>query len=87
MKISSKTFSSGDLNAAKTLNLGVSKAKGGVSYVLNSKAKPAGIKVSSNGIVTVPSNCAAGTYKITVKAAGNKKYKSSKITVAINVIK
>ena len=61
------------------------KAQGTVTYTLNSKAKKAKIKVSAKGKVTVPKGCKKGTYKITVKAAGNSKYKALSKTFTIKV--
>ncbi|MBR3242223.1 MAG: hypothetical protein IKF90_05920 [Parasporobacterium sp.] len=42
-------------------------------------------RVTAKGVVTVPKKCKAGTYKITVKAAGNKNYKAGSKTVTIKV--
>ena len=44
------------------------------------------ITVSSKGVVTVPKKCKAGTYTISVKAAGNDNYKPVTKTVTIKVI-
>ena len=50
-----------------------------------SNAKKAKIVVSAKGKVKIPKKCKKGTYKITVKAAGNKNYKSATKTVIIRI--
>jgi len=70
---------------SESFNIGVRNAKGKVTYTLNAAAKKAGIKVNSNGKVTVPKKCKKGTYQITVKAAGNSSYKSAKKKVVVYV--
>ena len=87
IRVSKKTFSRKKLKKAKTFLIGVRKAKGKVTYTLNRKAKKAKIKVNKKGKVTVPKKCRKGTYKITVNAAGNRKYKAGRKIVTIKVKK
>ena len=85
VKVSSKTYKRTALKKAKSFSIGTTKAQGKVTYTLASKAKKAKIKVSSKGKVTIPKNCKKGTYKITVKAAGNENYKAKTATVTIKI--
>ena len=85
VKVTSKTYYKKKLNKKKAFSIGVSKAVGKVTYTRDKKASKAGIKVSKKGKVTIPSKCKKGTYKITVKAAGNSRYKSGKKTVTIRI--
>lgn len=86
VNVEKKTFRATALKKNKaTFAIGAKKNSGKVTYTLNAAAKKAGIKVTDKGKVTVPKNCKAGTYKITVKAAGNKNYKAGKKTVTIVV--
>ena len=85
IKVTSKTYKRSKLKKAKTFSIGVSKAKGKVTYSLNQAAQKAKIKVTAKGKVTVPKKCKKGTYKITVKAAGNKNYKAGSKNVTIKV--
>ena len=85
VKVASKTYKRAKLAKAATFNIGASKAKGKVTYALSSAAKKAKVKVSSKGKVTVPRKCKKGTYKITVKAAGNASYKAGKKIVTVMV--
>ena len=55
-----------------------------MTYTPNATAKKVKITVR-NGKVTVPKKCKKGTYKITVKAAGNRNYKVGTKTVTIRV--
>ena len=74
-------------NGKKTFNIGAANAKGTLTYMPDAAAKKAGITVTKAGKVTVPKGCKAGTYKIAVKAAGNKNYKEGNKTVTIKVTK
>lgn len=74
-------------NGKKTFSIGAANAKGTVTYTPDATAKKAGITVTKAGKVTVPKGCKAGTYKIAVKAAGNKNYKEGNKTVTIKVTK
>ena len=87
LKSFSKTFKYSALKKKKaTLSISFSKkAQGKVTYILSKAAKKAGIKVSAKGKVTLPKKCKKGTYKITVKAAGNSKYKAVTKTFTIKV--
>ena len=85
VNVSSKTYTQKKLTKVASFTIGASKAQGAVTYTLDSKAKKAGIKEISKGNVTIPKKCAKGTYKITVKAAGNGNYKSGTKTVSIKV--
>ncbi|MBR3241499.1 MAG: right-handed parallel beta-helix repeat-containing protein [Parasporobacterium sp.] len=85
VKKTTYTFKYSDLKKAKSFNIDVTNAQGKVTFTLNTAAKKAGIKVTSKGKVTIPKNCKKGTYKITVKAAGNNKYKEASKTVSITV--
>ena len=85
IRVSQKTYRRSRLTKARSFSIGASKAQGKVTYTLDKKAKKAKIKVSSKGKVTVPRKCKKGSYRITVKAAGNKKYKAAKKTVKIIV--
>ena len=68
--------------ANKYAHLTVSKAVGKVTYTSsNSKY----VTVSSKGVVTIKKGTPKGTYKITVKAAGNSSYGSATKTVTIKV--
>lgn len=73
--------------AKKTFNIGAANARGKVTYTLDVKAKKSGIQVTAKGKVTVPKKCKAGTYKITVKAAGNTNFKAGSKTVTITIKK
>ena len=85
IKKTSYTFKKSALTKAKTFTIKVKNAQGKVTFTLNAKAKKAGLKVNSKGKVTVPKKCRKGTYKITVKAAGNKSYKEGSKTVKVTV--
>ena len=87
VKVSSITYKRAYLTKARTFKIGVTKAKGKVTYTLNKKAKKAKIKVSKKGKVTIPRNCKPGIYKITVKAGKTNEYKAGKKTVTIKVKK
>ena len=67
--------------AAKTFTIRTSKAAGKVTFTSASKK----LKVTSKGKVTVKKKTPKGTYKITVKAAGNKNYLSGKKIVKVIV--
>ena len=56
-----------------------------VTYSIDKAAKSAKIKVAASGKVTVPKKCKKGTYKVTVKAAGNKNYLTRSKTVTIKI--
>lgn len=82
VKISAKTCKASALKSkAATFSIGTSKAVGKVTYKTDSKY----VKVSSKGVVTVKKGTKKGTYKVTVKAAGNTNYKSGSKTVKITV--
>ena len=85
LKTHAKTYIQENLIKAESFNIGVSAAKGKVTYTPDEKAKDAGIKVTSKGKVTVPKECECGTYKINVSAAGNKNYARRTKTVIIKV--
>ena len=85
IKVRSKTYKRKQLTSRKTFKIGVTKAKGKVTYTLGKSAKKAGIKVGKKGKVTIPKKCRKGTYKIKVKAKGNAKYKAGTKTVTIKV--
>ena len=86
IKTSSKTYDFAKLTKAATFTIGVSKAKGTVTYTPNAAAKKAKITVK-NGTVTIPKQCPAGTYQITVKAAGSESYAAGSKKVSIIVTK
>ena len=69
----------------RTFTIGVGEAQGKITYTLNTTAKKAKISVSAAGKVTVPKKCKKGTYRITVKAAGNRNYKAGSKVVTIKV--
>lgn len=80
VKASASSLKMADLaKKAQTVTLTVSEAKGKVTYTV-SNSKYMSVK---NGIVTFKKGIPAGTYKVTVKAAGNDTYK----TVTIKVVK
>ena len=85
IKVKTKTFKRAKLKKKKVFSIGVSKAQGKVKYILNAAAKKAKVTVNAKGKVTVPKKCKKGTYKITVKATGNKNYKTASKTVTIKV--
>ena len=85
IKVSSKSYYSSKLKKAAAFTIGATKGQGKVTYTPNTAAKKAKIKVAAAGKVTVPKKCRKGTYKITVKAAGNKNYKAGTKTVTIKV--
>ena len=86
VKTASKTYNYAELTKAKTFKIGATKAQGKVTYSPNAAAKKAKITVKS-GTVTIPKKCAVGTYKITVKAAGNDTFAAGSKTVTIKVTK
>ena len=63
----------------------VENAKGKVTCKAYSKARKAGIRVTNEGLVTVPKNCRKGTYKIRVLAGGTKNYKAKSYCVTVTV--
>lgn len=67
---------------AKKLKISVSKAQGKVTY---SGSKSKYVKVSSKGDITVKKGTPKGTYRITVKAAGNSMYAAGTKTVTVKV--
>ncbi len=86
-KVASKTYKAADVKkAAKSFSIGVTGAKGTVSYK-SSNTKY--VTVNKNGKVTVKKGAKKGTYKVTVKAAKasdkNVNYKASTITVQVVV--
>lgn len=85
MKVSpgTKKFSAAKLKKkGRTFKISVKKAKGKVTYKSSNKKY---VKVTSKGKVTVKKKTPKGTYKITVRARGNKKYKSGSRTIKIKV--
>lgn len=84
LKVSSKTYQQNKLKKAASFRIGAS-GKGKISYTLNAAAKSAKLKVSKSGAVTVPKKCKKGTFKITVRAAGNSSYKAATKVVKIQV--
>ena len=85
IKAASKTYKNAKLKKAASFAIGATKGQGKVTYTLNAAAKKAKVKVAANGKVTVPKKCKKGTYKIMVKAAGNKNYKAGSKVVTITV--
>lgn len=83
--ISEKSYRQSKLSKEAAFNIGASNARGKITYAPDSASKKAKIKVSSSGNVTVPKKCGKGTYKITVRAAGNGNYKAGTKTVTIRV--
>ncbi|MCM1273703.1 MAG: hypothetical protein NC225_09080 [Clostridium sp.] len=83
MKVSSgKNFKASALKKkAGTCTITVKNAKGKVTYKSSSKK----VKVNSKGKVTVAKGTKKGTYKITVKAAGNTTYKAKSATFKVVV--
>ena len=84
IRVASRTYAYAKLKKTQVFIIGTSKAQGKVTYTLNAPAKKVKITVK-NGKVTVPKKCRKGTYKITVKAAGNKNYKAGTKIVTIRV--
>ena len=80
-----KTVKRAKLTKAKSFKITAKNAKGKVTYTALKKAKKAGIKVTKKGKVTIPKNCRKGTYKIKVRAAGNKKFKAKTLYTVITV--
>lgn len=68
--------------AKKKFTIKLSGAKGKVTYTSNKKKY---VTVNSKGVVTVKKGTPKGTYKVTVKAAGNSKYKAASATITIKV--
>ena len=87
IRMTKKAYRQADLKKARSFQIGASKAQGKVTYTLSKKAKKAKIRVTKKGIVKIPKNCRWGTYKITVKAAGNSKYRPGKKVVTIKITK
>lgn len=83
LKASSQSYIQKKLIKVKKCSVGASKGQGKITYSLSSTAKKAKIKVSSKGVVSIPKKCKKGTYKITVKAAGNANYKTISKTFKI----
>lgn len=82
LKTSSFTVKKSSVDKAKqTVKISVSSAKGKVTYSESSQY----LTVSSKGVVTLKKGTPKGTYKVTVKAAGNEDYKSGTKTVKITV--
>ena len=78
----SKTYKVSAVKAkAQTFTIKPSSAQGKVTYTSSSKK----VTVTSKGKVTVKKGTAKGTYKITVKAAGNSKYKAGSKVVKVVV--
>ena len=86
LEVTEITFLRSDLTKKQTFSVGAVGAAGKVTYTLSKKAVKAKIKVTGNGQVTIPKNCANGTYTITVKAKGNKNYKAAKETVTMRIV-
>ena len=78
-----KAYRQAKLKKAVTFALEVTKARGAVSFAPYKTTREAGITISKTGTVTIPKKCPKGTYKITVKAAGNGSYKSGKVIVKV----
>jgi uncharacterized protein YjdB len=87
IKVAKTSYSvkSSSLTTAKSFKISVSNAVGKVTFTPDSAAVKAKIKVTSAGKVTLPKNCAVGTYVITVKAAGDSNYNAGVRKVTINV--
>ena len=58
---------------------------GKITYTLNKKAKKAKIKISKSGKLVIPKRCKRGTYKLTVKAAGDINHYSMKKVIKIYI--
>lgn len=71
--------------AKQTFTIKATKAQGKVTYSLNKAARAAKMKVSGKGKIVIPKKCGAGTYKVTVKARGNKTFQPGSKTVKITV--
>lgn len=87
LKKASFAYRKAALKKAKTFNIKIPEKQGKVTYKPDAAARKAGIKITKKGRVTVPENCRAGTFKIRVKAAGNKNFKAGTKTVTIKVSK
>ena len=86
VKVSKKSYRKSGINKKKaSFKIGASKGQGKVTYTLSKAAKKAKIKVTKKGEVIIPKKCRKGTYKITVKAAGNANYNAGKKVVTIKV--
>jgi len=81
----SYAYKQSSLTSAKTFTIGTKNAIGTVTYTCDSKAKNAGIKVTSAGKVTIPKKCAKGTYTIAVKAAGDSTHSAKTVKVTITI--
>jgi hypothetical protein len=85
IRVSSRTCKRKKLKKPKTFNIGVTKAQGKVTYALSGNGKKAKIRVTTKGKVIVPKKCKKGKYTITVRAAGNSRYKAGDKKVVITV--
>jgi hypothetical protein len=79
------TFRKSALTKTIYCDITVENAKGKVTCKAYSKARKAGIRVTNEGLVTVPKNCRKGTYKIRVLAGGTKNYKAKSYCLTVTV--
>ena len=79
------TFRKDALTRANYFAIEAENAKGKVTYKALSKAKKAGIRVTKEGLVTIPKHCRKGTYKIRVFAGGTQNYKAKCYYVTVTV--
>lgn len=80
-----KKFTASKLTKNIVFDIGATKAQGDVTYTLNSKAKRAHLRVTSQGSLIIPKNCKKGVYFINIKASGNANYKAGHRVVKIVV--
>lgn len=84
VKASKTSLKGADLaKSAQKVSITVKDAQGNVSY----KVSNSSYMSVKNGTVTFKKNTPAGTYKVTVKAAGTDEYKASSKTITIKVVK
>ena len=83
--VTQQTYLKKELKEPASFDIGVTEAKGKVTYTAAASAKAVGITVTSKGKVTVPAKCKRGHYRIRVKAAGNGSYRAKTIFVKVTV--
>ena len=69
----------------RIFSIQTAESKGIVTYTLFHSAKNAGIRVTRDGRVLIPGSCPKGTYRILVRASGNRNYEDKSEVVKIVV--
>lgn len=69
----------------RIFSIQTAESKGIVTYTLFHSTKNAGIRVTRDGRVLIPGSCPKGTYRILVRASGNRNYEGKSEVVKIVV--